>query len=159
MVEFAKKVNIDLDGNAHEQVTLVVKTDDKALIASITDTVRRFVNAKRIIEEATIPAEDANKVVMQELNLFIEDANTNKVKASRYAAKRHVEAVFADLPQTVPFRTLGDLYKYMTGRDTSRAGKPETHVHVLNKKRLPNRLPLVKIIRLDAQGREYGKAN
>ena len=155
MVEFAKKVNFDLDGVQHPQVTLIVKSDDVALIAAVTETVRKFAKVQRVIEEATIPAEDASKLVMSELNLFAQDTEEIKVKASRYVARRRVEAIFADLPSSVSFRTLGDLYKYMTGKDTSRAGKPETHIHMLNKKRLPNRLPIVKIIRMDAAGREY----
>ena len=155
MIEFAKKVNIDLDGVQHPQVTLIIKTDDNALIAAVTETVRKFSHVQHVIEEATIPAEDAKKLVISELNLFAQYDEDNKVKTSRNVARRRVEAIFADLPTSVSFRTLGDLYKYMTGKDTSRAGKPDTHIRMLNKKRLPNRLPLVKIIRTDAAGREY----
>lgn len=164
MLEFAKKLNFDLDGVQHPQATLIIKSDDNALIAAVTETVRKFAKLPRVIEEATIPAEDAEKLVVSELNLFAQDYEDSKGKMSRNVARRRVEAIFADLPTSVSFRTLGDLYKYMTGKDTSRAGKPDTHIRVLNKKRLPNRPPLVKIIRMDAAGREYvpgtaGKAN
>jgi hypothetical protein len=155
MLEFAKKLNFDLNGVQHPQVTLIVKSDDPALIAAVTETVRKFSKVQRVIEEATIPAEDASKLVISELNLFPQEDTDYKGKISRYVAKRRVEAIFADLPTSVSFRTLGDLYKYMTGKDTSRAGKPETHIRMLNKKRLPNRLPIVRIIRMDAAGREY----
>ena len=164
MLEFAKKMNFDLDGVQHPQATLIIKSDDNALIAAVTETVRKFAKIQRVIEEATIPAEDAEKLVVSELNLFAQDYEDSKGKMSRNVARRRVEAIFADWPTSVSFRTLGDLYKYMTGKDTSRAGKPETHLRMINKMRLPNRLPLVKIIRMDAAGREYvpgraGKAN
>ena len=155
MIEFAKKVTVDLNGTELPEQTLIIKSDDVAMIAAITAIVRKFSNVHRIIEEATIPADDCNKLVTQELNLFSELPEDSKVKLSRNVARRRVEAIFADLPTSVSFRTLGDLYKYMTGKDTSRAGKPDTHIRMLNKKRLPNRLPLVKIIRTDAAGREY----
>lgn len=155
MIEFAKKLNLDLNGVQHPQVTLVVKTDDNALIAAITDTVRRFSEVRHIMEEATIPADDCNKLVTQELNLFAENPADVAFKQSRNVARRHVEAVFEDFPQSIPFRTLGELYKWMTGKDTSRAGCPATHLRMLNKKRLANRPKIVNIIRMDVRGNEY----
>lgn len=155
MIEFAKKITVDLNGAELPEQTLIIKTDDAALISTVTDTVRRFSNARRVIEEATVPAEDAQKLVTQELNLFCDTADDLHIKSSRNVARRHVEAVFEDFPQSVPFRTLGALYKFMTGKDTARAGKPETHLRMLNKKRLPNRPRIVNIIRMDRAGREY----
>jgi hypothetical protein len=155
MLEFAKKINIDLDGNQHPSVTLIVKTDDNALITAITDTVRRFNNASRVIEEATIPAEDCNKLVSQELSLFSQLPDENTVKTTRNVACRRVEAIFEGLPQSVPFRTLGDLYVYMTGKDTARGNSPATHLRMLNKKRLPNKPVIVDLIRMDRAGRKY----
>ena len=158
MIEFAKKLNLDLNGVQHPQVTLVVKTDDTALIAAVTDTVRRFSNAHRVMEEATIPADDARKLVISKLNFFPQEVEESKVKLSHNVARRHVEAVFEDFPQSIPFRTLGELYKWMTGKDTSRSGCPATHLRMLNKKRLPNRPKIVEIIRMDVRGNEYKNA-
>lgn len=155
MLEFAKKLNFDLDGVQHPQATLIIKTDDAALIAAITDTVRRFNDTPRVIEEATIPAEDAEKLVVGELNLFTELPEDNNIKASRNAARRSVEVIFEGMPQTVRFKTLGELYLYMTGLNSARAGKPATHIHRLNAKRLPNRPQIVNILRMDRTGREY----
>lgn len=155
MIEFVRKQNFDLEGNQQPETMLIVKTDDVALITAITDTVRRFNTARRVIEEATIPAEDCNKLIVSELALFTETPEESKVKTSRHVPKRHVEAVFEDFPQSVPFRTLGALYKWMTGKDTSRAGSPATHLRMLNKKRLANRPKIVNIIRMDVAGREY----
>ena len=158
MIEFAKKVTVDLSGAELPEQTLIVKTDDAALIAAVTDTVRRFNNARRVMEEATIPADDVKKLVISELNLFPQEVEESKVRLSRNVARRHVEAVFEDFPQSIPFRTLGELYKWMTGKDTSRAGCPATHLRMLNKKRLPNRPKIVEIIRMDVRGNEYKNA-
>ena len=155
MIEFAKKIAFDALMQEHPAQTLIIKTDDMALVKAITATVQQFSNARKVIEEATLPAEDARKLVVSELSLFSENSEDNKVKASRNVAKRHVEAVFEDFPQSVPFRTLGELYKWMTGKDTSRAGCPATHLRMLNKKRLANRPKIVNIIRMDVAGREY----
>lgn len=153
--EFCKKVNYDLNETPSETVTLVIRTDDTAMIAAITDTVRRFHSVRRVIEEATIPADDCNKMIAQELNLIVENPDEVPFKHSRNVARRHVEAVFEDFPQSIPFRTLGELYKWMTGKDTSRAGCPTTHLRMLNKKRLPNRPKIVDIIRMDVKGQQY----
>lgn len=158
MIEFAKKITVDLTGAELPEQTLIIKTDDIALIAAITDTVRRFSEARRVLEEATIPADDAQKLVVSELNLFAQEVEESKVKLSRNVARRHVEAVFEDFPQSIPFKTLGELYKWMTGKDTSRAGCPATHLRMLNKKRLPNRPKIVNIIRMDVRGHEYKNA-
>lgn len=156
--EFVKKMNYDLNEVPSDLVTLVIRTDDTAMIAAITDTVRRFHSARRVIEEATIPADDCNKMIAQELNLIVENPDEVPFKHSRNVARRHVEAVFEDFPQSIPFRTLGELYKWMTGKDTARANKPETHIRMLNKKRLPNRPKIVNIIRMDVRGNEYKNA-
>ena len=42
LLEFAKKITVDLAGQETPAQTLIIKTDDVALIAAITDTVRRF---------------------------------------------------------------------------------------------------------------------
>ena len=158
MLEFAKKITVDLTGAELPEQTIIIKSDDAALIAAITDTVRRFSNARRVIKEASIPADDCNKLLAQELNLFTETATDVSFKQSRNVARRHVEAVFEDFPQSIPFRTLGELYKWMTGKDTSRAGCPATHLRMLNKKRLANRPKIVDIIRMDVRGHEYKNA-
>lgn len=155
MIEFAKKIAFDALMQEHPAQTLIIKTDDMALVKAITATVQQFSSARKVIEEATLPTEDARKLVVSELSLFSENAEDVKVKASRNVAKRHVEAVFEDFPQSIPFRTLGELYKWMTGKDTSRAGCPATHLRMLNKKRLSNRPKIVNIIRMDVAGREY----
>lgn len=155
MIDFSKQIAFDALGQERPEQTLIIKTDDYALIAAVSDTVRRFTTTRKVMEEATIPAQDAVKMVSQELNLFTESADETRIKSSRHAARRHVEAVFDGLAQTVPFHTLGDLYKYMTGKDTSRAGRPDTHVRMINRKRLPNRPQLVNILRMDVAGREY----
>lgn len=159
MIEFAKKVTVDLNGAELPEQTLIIKSNEPALIAAVTDIVRKFSNAQHIIEEATIPAEDAQKLVVSELALFPQDVEELKYKQSRNVARRHVEALFEDFPQTVPFRTLGDLYKWMTGSDTARSGCPATHLRMLNKKRLPNRPKIVNIIRMDVRGKEYQNKN
>ena len=158
MIEFAQKITVDLTGAELPEQTLIVRTDDTALIAAITDTVRRFSEVRRVLEETTIPADDASKLVVSELNLFSQEVEESKIKLSRNVARRHVEAVFEDFPQSIPFKTLGELYKWMTGKDTSRAGCPATHLRMLNKKRLPNRPKIVNIIRMDVRGHEYKNA-
>lgn len=155
MIEFKKSIDFDQLGKENPVQRLIIETDDHVLIKAITETVCRFTIARKIIEEATIPADEAKKLITQELNLFAENAENNKVKSSRNVARRHVEAVFEGLSQTVPFKTLGELYKYMTGSNTARSGCPETHIRMLNKKRLPNRPKIVNIIRMDIKGHEY----
>lgn len=155
MLEFAKKITVDLAGQETPAQTLIIKTDDAALIAAITDTVRRFNDTRWVIKEATIPAEDCNKLVSQELSLFSQLPDESHIKATRNSARRRVEAIFEGLPQSVPFRTLGDLYVYMTGKDTARANSPATHLRMLNKKRLPNKPVIVDLIRMDRAGRKY----
>lgn len=155
MIEFAKKIAFDALMQEHPAQTLIIKTDDLALVKAITATVQQFSNARKVIEEATLPADDMQKLIVSELALFTETPEESKVKTSRYVPKRHVEAVFEDFPQSVPFRTLGALYEWMTGKDTSRAGSPATHLRMLNKKRLANRPKIVNIIRMDVAGREY----
>jgi hypothetical protein len=155
MIDFTKTIAFDALGQERPEQTLIIKTDDYALIVAVSDTVRRFATTRKVLEEATLPAEETVKLVAQELNLFTESADETRIKSSRNVARRHVEAVFDGLPQTVPFHTLGDLYKYMTGKDTSRSGRPDTHVRMINRKRLPNRPQLVNILRMDVAGREY----